>query len=237
MAEPGFSGVELEFVPQIFVPVTMKAQITPLWDALKDRRMRFVNAFGRLKPGVSHEQAKAALQPFFKGILEMEVKEAAFRNASVEAREAFLKNVLDVLPGGQGRSYLRRQLQAPFSVLMGLTAGVLLIACANVAGLLLARAAAREKEMAVRLALGAGRGRLVRLLLVESLLLAALGAALGMALAWGTNRGPPGHDAARHRAPGPARGRRRARPALHGRRGRAHRRDLRPRCPPSSRPA
>ena len=87
VAAPGFSGVELEFVPQIFVPMMMKAQMTPLWDALKDRRSRFVNAFGRLKPGITREQAKASLAPFFKGILEMEVKEAAFRNASVEARE------------------------------------------------------------------------------------------------------------------------------------------------------
>jgi predicted permease len=188
VAQDGFTGVELEFRPQIFVPMMMKAQMTPFWDALKDRRMRFVNAFGRLKPGVSREQAKASLQPFFKGILEMEVKEPAFRNASVEAREAFLKNVLDVIPGGQGRSYLRRQLQAPFSVLLGLTAGVLLIACANVAGLLLARAAAREKEIAVRLAVGASRMRLVRLLLAESLVLAGVGALVGLAVAWGTNR-------------------------------------------------
>jgi predicted permease len=188
VAQAGFSGVELEFRPQIFVPVTMKKEMTPLWDSLKDRRTRFVNAFGRLKPGVRREQAKASLQPYFKSIIEMEVKEAAFRTASVETREAFLKNVLDVIPGGQGRSYLRRQLQTPFSVLLGLTGGVLLIACANVAGLLLARAAAREKEIAVRLAVGASRTRLVRLLLAESLALAGVGAALGLALAWITNR-------------------------------------------------
>ena len=188
VAQAGFTGVQLEFVPQIFVPMMMKAQITPLWDALKDRRWRFVNAFGRLRPGVSREQAQASLQPFFKGMLEMEVKEAAFRNASVEAREAFLKNVLEVLPGGQGRSYVRGQLEKPLSILMGLTAGVLFIACANVAGLLLARAAVRQKEIAVRLAIGAGRFRLVRLLLVESLVLAAIGAILGVAFSWVTNR-------------------------------------------------
>jgi predicted permease len=188
VAAPGFAGVQLEFVPQIFVPMMMKAQMTPLWDALKDRRSRFVNAFGRLRPGVTREQAQASLQPFFKGMLEMEVKEAAFRNASVEAREGFLKNVLDVLPGSQGRSGLRGQLDAPILILMGLTAGVLLIACANVANLLIARASARDKEIAVRLAIGASRGRIVRLLLVESLVLAVVGATLGVALAYLTDR-------------------------------------------------
>src|SRR5262249_56604646 len=142
VTQPGFRGVELEFTPQIFVPMTMKKQIAPGWDGLEERRWRWVNAFGRLKPGVSPEQAQASMAPFFHGLLEMEAREEAFSKAAPETREAFLKNVLEVLPGAQGRSDLRRQLEAPLSVLMALTAAVLFIACANVAGLLVARAAA-----------------------------------------------------------------------------------------------
>ncbi|HVP45027.1 MAG TPA: ABC transporter permease [Bryobacteraceae bacterium] len=188
VAQPGFDGVELGFTTQVFVPVMMKAQMTPLWDGMKDRRWRWVNAFGRLKPGISAQQAKASLQPFFHSMLEMEVKEPAFRNASAYTREQFLKNIIDVLPGSQGRSYTRQSLQTPLWLLMAVTCGVLLIACANVAGLLIARAATRQRELAIRLALGAGRLRIVRQLLVESLLLAGAGGILGIALATWTNR-------------------------------------------------
>ena len=189
VAQPGFDGVELGFVTQVFVPVMMKAQMTPLWDGMKDRRWRWVNAFGRLKPGITGQKAKASLQPFFHSMLEMEVKEPAFRNASAYDREQFLKNIIDVLPGSQGRSYSRQSLQTPLWLLMAVTGGVLLIACANVAGLLIARAATRQREVAIRLALGAGRMRIVRQLLVESLLLAGAGGILGIALATWTNRG------------------------------------------------
>jgi predicted permease len=190
VAEQGFDGVELGYVTQVFIPVMMRAQVIPSSDqlAFTNRRQRWVNVFGRLKPGVSAEQAKASLQPFFHGILEMEVKEAAFKNASADVRDRFLKNIIDVLPGSQGRSYLRPRLTKPLWVLMALTAGVLLIACANVASLLIARATSRQKEIAIRLAMGAGRFRIMRQLVVESLLLSAGGAILGLALALWTDR-------------------------------------------------
>src|SRR5437773_399894 len=183
VAQQGFDGVELGYTSQIFVPVMMKSWLTPLWDGMKDRRWRWVNAFGRMKPGVTAQQAKAALQPYFHSMLEMEVKEPAFRTASAHTGAEFLKNIIEVLRGSQGRSYVRRQLQTPLWLLMGVTGGVLLIACANVAGLLIARAAAREREIAIRLALGAGRLRIMRQLLVETLLLAAAGGLLGVVLA------------------------------------------------------
>ncbi|HEY6392692.1 MAG TPA: ABC transporter permease [Bryobacteraceae bacterium] len=182
VARPGFNGVELGRTTQIFVPMTMKAQMTPGWDALDDRRWRWVNAFGRLKPGVTAQQAKASLQPFYHGVLEMEVKDAVFRNAAPADRQRFLKNIIDVLPGSQGRSNLRRQLTTPLWLLMAITGGVLLIACANVANLLVAKATSRQKEIAIRLAIGAGRGRIIRQLLVESLTLSVFGGALGLLL-------------------------------------------------------
>ena len=188
VSQAGFDGVDIGYVPSIRVPLTMKAQMTPNWDDVDNRRSRWVNVFARLKPGVSQDRALAALQPFFHGLLEQEVQEAAFNNTTAYTREQFLKGQVDLLPAAQGRSPIRQQLSQPLWLLLGIVAGVLLISCANVASLLIARAAARQKEIALRLALGASRGRIVGQLLVESVLLAAVGGTLGLAVAWWTTR-------------------------------------------------
>jgi predicted permease len=190
VAQKGFDGVELGYSTQVFLPIMMRADAMPMLDEpnFTNRRLRWVHAYARLKPGVTREQAQASLQPFFDGILEMEVKEAAFNNASAEVRKRFLKNVIEVWPGSRGLSDLRQQLSTPLWALMAITGGVLLIACANVASLLIARASSRQKEIAIRLALGAGRGRIMRQLGVDSLLLVAIGGGLGLVLALWTDR-------------------------------------------------
>jgi predicted permease len=188
VSQAGFDGVDIGYVPSIRVPLMMKAQMTPNWDDVDNRRSRWVNVFGRLKSGVTLVQAKAALQPFFHGILEQEVREPAFSSTTSYTREQFLKGQVDLLAAAQGRSPIRQQLAQPLWLLLGIVAGVLLIACANVASLLIARATARQKEIAVRLALGAGRGRIVGQLLVESVMLAGIGGLLGLVIASWTTR-------------------------------------------------
>jgi predicted permease len=186
VSEPGFSGVELGFSSQVFIPMMMQHRVfpdPPGLSYLKDRRSRWVNVFGRLRPGVPTAQAKAALGTVFHQILEMEVREAAFRNASPYSREQFLRMIMDILPGSQGRSFLRQQLQRPLWTLMVIVIVVLLAACSNMAGLLIARATARQKEIAVRLALGASRFQLIRQLLLESLLLSCVAGVAGLILA------------------------------------------------------
>jgi predicted permease len=190
IARPGFDGVELGNPAKVFVPIMMKAEMTPYWDGIKDRRRRlsWVMAYGRLRSGVSMQQGQASLQPLLHSILTMEVQEPDFRQYSPDDRQQFLRNRIEILPGSQGWSGLREQMQRPLWVLVALTGAVLLLACANLANLLLARATAREREMAVRLAIGAGRARIVRQLLVESLLLSGTGAALGLGLAFVADR-------------------------------------------------
>ena len=183
VAEEGFDGVELGRPAQVFVPLMMKPQITPAWNGLDERLNRWVRVFGRLRPGLTPQQARLALEPAFRAQIQLDLMDPRFATASPAARERHGQNRLALLPGDQGRSRFRGSLSTPLRVLMGTAAGLLLIACANVANLLLARGAGRGREMAMRLALGATRRRLVGQLLVESLALAAAGGLAGLAIA------------------------------------------------------
>src|SRR5262245_54253623 len=172
IAQPGFDGVNLGWPAKVFVPIMMKTEMTPHSDGLKDRRRRlsWVTAYGRLKPDVSLKQAQLSLQPLMHSILEMEAQQPEFTRSTTPAdREQFLRNRAELLPGSENA--LRSDMRKPLWLLVALTGAVLLLACANLANMLLASATAREREFAVRLAVGAGWLRFVRLLLTEGLVL------------------------------------------------------------------
>jgi len=179
----GFRGVDWGEVPALWIPTMMKKRATPAFDWLDDRRGRWLHVFGRLKPGLTAAQAQAQLQPWFKAMLEADTRREGWPQVTEEQRRKFLASTLDVLPAAQGRSDLRQRLERPLLVLLAATVLVLMLACLNVANLCLARAFAQRRDTAVRLALGASRGRIVRGLLVQSALLALAGAGAGLLLA------------------------------------------------------
>jgi predicted permease len=187
----GFGGIDPARSPQIRVPVQMKPVMLPEWGwvHMDNPRARWVQVFARLKPGWTVKSAQAPLQTLFTQIRAHEMTLPGAKDWSPYAREQFMKGRLLVEGAAIGYSSLRNDFSTPLIVLMCMVGLVLLIACANVANLLIARGFMRQKEIAVRLSLGASRGHLVRQLLVESLVLSVVGGILGIGLAVALTRG------------------------------------------------
>jgi putative ABC transport system permease protein len=183
VSSPGFYGVEVGNKFDVAVPICSVAVFDGKQSRLDHRSWWWLSVIGRIKPGITPEQLRARL-----GVLSPQIFAGALPKDWDEKHQAgFLKLTLVASPAATGISYLRRQFDQPLRILMSVVGLVLLIACANIASLMLARAAARHRELAVRKALGASRSRLIRQLLTECVLLSTAGALLGFFFArWGS---------------------------------------------------
>ena len=180
---PNFFGIDLSNNPDVRVPIMMTPVFNPLPPTrLTSRRHQWLTVMARRKPGVSNEQAQASLDVLYRQIRELEAQELP-AGVSAAGRERFLAGRIAILPGEQGLRSLQIDMKTSLLLLLGATCAVLLILCANLANLMMARATVRAPETAVRLALGAGRLRLLRQWLTEGLVLSILGGAVGIVIA------------------------------------------------------
>ena len=188
VAPKGFRGTTLGSRPMVYVPLTMREVVQKRQPSFENRRSYWAYLFARLKPGVSIEQARASLNTTYSRIIT-QVEAPLQEGMSDKTLAAFKAKQVTMLPGQRGQSQVHREAKTPLAMLFGITGIVLLIACANIANLLLARGAGRAMEMGVRLALGASRRQLMTQLLTESVLLASFGGLASLLVAQWTLRG------------------------------------------------
>ena len=182
VASRGFEGTTLGNRPDVFVPMTMRGVMVRGFNAFDNRRSYWAYLFARLKPGVSVEQASTEINTVYHAIIN-DVEAPLQQGMSDQTMASFRAKRLVLSDGRRGQSTLHREVRTPLMLLLTITGFVLLIACANIANLLLARGAQRSQEMAIRGSLGAGRTQLVGQLLLESLVLAVVGGGAGLLVA------------------------------------------------------
>ena len=178
----GFDGTTIGAAPKVFVPATLRSELQTTYKNFENRRSYTWYLFARLKPGVTIQQAHAQLDPLYHGIIT-DVEAPLQKGLSEQTLARFRTKPILIEPGARGQSGVPASAGPSMRILLGVSAFVLLIACANIANLLLARAIGRTGEMAVRLSIGASRWQLAAQLLTESLLLAAAGGAAGILVA------------------------------------------------------
>ncbi len=181
VAPAGFEGTTLGSKPQLFVPITLRNLLEPGWNQFGNRRSYWAYVFGRLRPGVSIDQARSQLNVQYQALVNDEA--GLQKGMSDQTLARFKAKQILMEDGARGQSSVDTEAATPLKLLLGVTGLVLLIACANIANLLLARAAARSGEMAIRLSIGASRWQLIVQLLTEAVVLSIAGGVAGILVA------------------------------------------------------